>query len=205
LTVAAIVLAPQDTAAIVDADGEPAIRRIVHAAWAGGALPVVVVALDADGKIAAALGDLPATITCPDAGTRPGIAWFVHGLRAAASTVAGTTAGMLWPVSYAWVDPETITSLVEAHGSAQTELIRPAWTDQPGFPILIPSRFADDLAAQNGLHGNEAVADLVARGATLRDLELGDPGISHDVATSRRDLPEYQGPPQPAESAGAAG
>jgi CTP:molybdopterin cytidylyltransferase MocA len=201
LTVAAVVLIPHDAAAIVDADGEPAVRRVVHAAWSGGALPVVIVAADADGKIAAALGDLPVTITRPDAGETPGIGWFVHGQRAAIAAVAETTAAMLWPVGYAWVDPETITSLVEAHGSIPAAIVRPAWTDQPGFPILIPSGFADDLAALKGLHGNEAVADLVARGATLRILELGDPGISHDVATSRQDLPEYQGPPQPADPA----
>jgi hypothetical protein len=42
------------------------------------------------------------------------------------------------------------------------------------------------------------VASLVAGGVPLRVVELGDPGITHDLATPRADLPGYQGPPEPA-------
>jgi CTP:molybdopterin cytidylyltransferase MocA len=198
LTVAAIVLAPDALAALSDVDGEPAIRRVVHAAWSGGALPIVIVAEDTDGKLAEAVAGLPVTVTTPGADVPRGIAWFVHGQRAALATVTETTAGLLWPFRYAWVDPETVTSLVEAHGATPSEIVRPAWGAQPGFPILVPAVFIDRLAARLELHGGEAVDALVAEGAPIRELELGDPGIIHDISTPRSALPGYQGPPQPA-------
>ena len=197
MTVAAIVLAPDAVAALSDADGEPAIRRVVHAAWSGGALPIMIVAEDTDGKLAEAVAGLPAMVTRPGADEAPGIAWFVHGQRAANAAVAETTAGLLWPFRYVWVDPETVTSLVEAHGATPGEIVRPAWATQPGFPILVPVAFADRLAARITLHGGEAVAALVADGVPLRELELGDPGIVHDISTPRASLPDYQGPSQP--------
>jgi CTP:molybdopterin cytidylyltransferase MocA len=201
VTVAAIVLAPDAVAALSDADGEPAVRRVVHAAWAGGALPIMIVAEDTDGKLAEAVAGLPAMVTRPGADETPGIAWFVHGQRAATAAVAETTAGLLWPFRYVWVDPETVTSLVEAHGATPGQIVRPVLSGQPGFPILVPVAFANHLAARITLHGGESVAAVVAEGVPLRELELGDPGIVHDISTPRSGLPGYQGPPQPAAGA----
>ena len=201
MTVAAVVLVPDALAALSDADGEPAIRRVVHAAWSGGALPIVIVAEDTEGKLAEAVAGLPVLLTRPGANEPRGIAWFVHGQRAASAAVTETTAGLLWPFRYAWVDPETVTSLVEAHGTAPGEIVRPAWSAQPGFPILVPAAFTDRLAARIELHGEEAVAALVAAGVPLRELELGDPGIVHDISVLRSALPDYQGPPHSAAGA----
>jgi CTP:molybdopterin cytidylyltransferase MocA len=198
LTVAAIVLAPDALAALTDVDGEPAIRRVVHAAWSGGALPIVIVVEDTEGKVAEAVVGLPVTLTQPGPEEPRGIAWFIHGQRAAMAVVAETTAGLLWPFRYVWVDPETVTSLVEAHGATPREIVRPAWSAQPGFPVLLPAVLVDQLAARIAVHGGEAVAALVAAGVPHRVLELGDPGIVHDISTSRSALPDYQGPPQPA-------
>lgn len=195
MTVAAIVLAPDAAGALGDADGEPAIRRVAHAAWSGGALPVVIVAPDTAGEIAAAVAGLPVMIVDPGAEPR-GIAWFVAGQRAAHAAVAETTAGLLWPFRHAWVDPETITSLVEAHGTASEQIIRPVYAGRPGMPVLIPTGHTDRLAARPDLHGNDAVAWLVAEGAATGELELGDPGIVHDMGTPRSELPEYQAPPR---------
>ena len=91
-----------------------------------------------------------------------------------------------------------MTSLVEAHGAAPEAIIRPTYRGQPGFPILVPVALTDRLAALSGQHGEEAVATLVAAGVPLRTIELGDPGIVHDMATPRAALPGYQGPPEPA-------
>jgi CTP:molybdopterin cytidylyltransferase MocA len=185
------------SAALADADGEPAIRRVVQAAWSGGALPIIVVADDPEGRLAAGISGLPATLTQPGPAEPPGVTWFANGLRAAALAVTESTAGLLWPFRYVWVDPETVTSLVEAHGTGPAEIIRPAWLGQVGFPILTPMELTDSLAALAPVHGREAVESLVAQGAAYRVLELGDPGIVHDAATPRSALPGYQGPPQP--------
>jgi CTP:molybdopterin cytidylyltransferase MocA len=200
MTVAAIVLSPDTTTALADADGEPVIRRVAHAAWSGGALPIVIVSPDAAGSLAEAVADLPAALARPDAGTSPGIGWFVAGQRAALAGVAETTAALLWPFRYAWVDPETVTSLVEAHGVTPDAIVQPAYAGQAGFPILIPMALVDRLSERAALHGPEAVAALIAEGVPARLLELGDPGIVNDIGTTRAAMPPYQGPPRPATS-----
>ncbi len=197
MTVAAIVLVPDPVAACADADGEPVIRRLVHAAWSGGALPIVIVAEDAAGSIPDAVADSPVTLTRPPEGMPPGIAWFVSGQRAALAAVTETTAGLLWPFRHVWVDPETVTSLVEAHGATPEAILRPAYAGQSGFPILVPAALTERLAGHMGLHGAEAVEALIAEGVPVRVVELGDPGIVHDTATPRSGLPAYQGPPEP--------
>lgn len=195
MTVAAIVLVPDNVAALGDADGEPAIRRVAHAAWSGGALPIVVVAADTK-PLAEALAGLPVTFHEPGT-VAPGVAWFASGLAAATKAVTETTAGLLWPFRHTWVDPETVTSLVEAHGPTPTAIIRSSYAGTPGMPILVPTALTERLATLAPRHGVEAVAALIAQGVPVRILELGDPGIVYDVATPRADLPEYQGPPQP--------
>jgi CTP:molybdopterin cytidylyltransferase MocA len=201
MTVAAVILIPELAVGLADADGEPAVRRVAHAAWSGGALPVVIVSDDPGPALAEALAGMPVTFTRPGPDEARGVAWFVHGLRAAQAAVGEATAALLWPVRYAWVDPETITSLVESHGGPAAQIVRPAFAGQSGFPILVPMAFADRLTARFDLHANDAVAALIADGAAVMDLELGDPGIVYDLATPRASLPEYQGPPRPAAAA----
>ena len=201
MTVAAIVLVPDMAVALSDADGEPAIRRVAHAAWSGGAFPIVIVTDDGEGKVADAVAGLPATLSRPGPDEPRGVAWLVHGLRAAGAAVTETTAGFLWPARCAWVDPETITSMVEAHGSAAGQIIRPAWQGQQGFPILVPVTLIDALVGRLHLHGYEAVEKMIAAGAPHQILDLGDPGIVFDLATPRSALPQYQGPPQPEAAA----
>ena len=199
MTVGAIVLVPDPTAALRDADGLPAIRRVVQSAWAGGALPIVVVSHP--GAQAAGVGEalegLPATFLQPE-DVPPGAGWFGSGLAAARSRVRETGAALLWPVRYAWIDPETITSLIEAHGAAAASIVRASFHGQPGFPILVPAELQSRFAAERTLHAYQLVEALASEGTDLRVLELGDPGIVTDVETPRSELPPYQGPPEPA-------
>ena len=198
MTVAAVVLVPELPAALADADGEPALRRIAQTAWSGGALPTVAVTPQVTGELQAAVSDLAVKLVSPTPDEPHGIAWFVRGMRTAGAAVAEVSGALLWPFKFVWVDPETVTSLIEAHGAAPEAIVRPAYRDRLGFPILLPVALADRLAALSGQHGEEAVATLVAAGVPLRTIELGDPGIVHDMGTSRDALPGYQGPPEPA-------
>ena len=45
----------------------------------------------------------------------------------------------------------------------------------------------------------ELFADLEASGVPFRDIETGDPGVSHDNSTPHADLPPYAGPPEPTD------
>ena len=202
MTVAAVILVPDNGLALVDADGEPAIRRIVQSAWSGGAIPIVIVGRGLDESpgptdgIRVAIADLQATLSEPGADEPQGIAWFAHGLGSALAAVSDTTAALLWPVRYCWVDPETATSLIEAHGDHPETILRPSYRGEPGFPILVPIGVGDQLAAQSGLHAPDAIEALAAAGVPLETMELGDPGIAVDSATPRSALAAYQGPPR---------
>ena len=94
MTVAAIVLVPDLDVALSDADGEPAIRRLCQAAWAGGAMPIVLVVAGESSPLAAALADLPVAVANAAAEGAPGVAWFVFGLHSAVTAVAETSAGI---------------------------------------------------------------------------------------------------------------
>ncbi len=52
MTVGAVIVPDGVAGALADATGRTAVRRIVDSAWAGGAMPIMVVAADPDGRIA---------------------------------------------------------------------------------------------------------------------------------------------------------
>ena len=65
MTVAALILPASAEEALTSIDGRPLVRRLVDAAWAGGAVPVIVSVDDPAGEVAAALGGAPATLVPP--------------------------------------------------------------------------------------------------------------------------------------------
>jgi CTP:molybdopterin cytidylyltransferase MocA len=96
-----------------------------------------------------------------------------------------------------WVGPETITSLIEAHGAYPTAVLRPAWRGEPGWPVLVPLTHRPRLAAISPERMPPDVIDDLVAVAPSRTLEVGDPGVILDVSTAPGDLPAYEGPPEP--------
>ena len=200
MTVAAVILAANPTSALADADGTPAARRVANVAWAGGATPVVVCSFDPAGDVAASLANAEVTLVDPVDPALGPVGQIVNGVRAAASLVTEMDAALVWPARMAWVDAETVTSLIAAHGVDRATVLRPAYDGRPGWPVLLPlahlplfgtlapDRMPDDL-----------FADLEASGAPVRAVETGDPGAVHDVTFPRSGLPPYDGPPEPAD------
>jgi CTP:molybdopterin cytidylyltransferase MocA len=199
MTVAAIVLAAPPENAIADADGMAAVRRIADAAWAGGATPIVVVSFDPDGAVATALAGAPVTLAEPGPVEAGPAAQMARGADVARSEVVETDAFLVWPARMAWVGPETVTSLIETHGTVPTDtMLRPTWDGEPGWPVLVPVDQLDMLRAISpDRTAPDVLDDLVAGGATQRLVELGDPGSVIDVGTRRADLPPYVGPTDP--------
>lgn len=193
MTVGAVILATDGDEALADAAGRPAVRRIIDAAWAGGALPIVVVARDADGAVAAALAGTPALLVDPGSTglARDGAADANLGVAAALESVAETAAVLLWPARMTWVDPETVTSLIEASG-AQLVARRPVHGVTTGWPVLLPIETA--VASLTGATGS---LDVVLAGVGIEISELGDPGSVLGREVSLDDLPSYVGPPEP--------
>jgi CTP:molybdopterin cytidylyltransferase MocA len=190
MTVGAVIVPEGVSEALADATGRTAVRRIVDAAWAGGAMPIVVVAADPDGRIAAALEGSPAVLVEP--GRASGVETYRLGARAAHESVQETSAVLLWPGRMTWADPETVTSLIEAHGRALGDVIRPRRAGQSGWPCLLPMAQAEAVLSAPGGTVEDALTDIGAEA-----LELGDPGSVLGNEVSLDELPEYTGPPGP--------
>lgn len=190
MTVAAVIVPDSVEEALADATGRLAVRRIVDAAWAGGAIPIVVVAADPDGRIHAALAGAPASVVEP--GRASGVQTYRLGAEAAGAAVQETSAVLLWPGRMTWADPETVTSLIEAHGRRGDVVTRPRRAGEAGWPVLVPMALLATVLGGPGGSVDEALARMEA--ATV---ELGDPGtvLGRDVALD--DLPDYAGPPEP--------
>ena len=200
MTVAAVILAASPASALADADGTPGVRRVTDAAWAGGATPIVVCSHDPDGAVTAALANAAVTLVDPVDPAGGPVAQIVNGVRAAAALVAETEAALVWPARMTWVDAETVTTLIHAYGEDRASVTRPTSDGEPGWPILLPVRHLATFAALGADRmPADLFADLEASGVPVRDIETGDPGVTHDVSTARTELPPYAGPPEPAD------
>ena len=199
MTVAAVILAAHHDIALREAEGVPNARRLTDAAWAGGALPIVVVAPDPAGTVAAALAGSEATLASPAPDGAGPAGQMARGARVALDLVAETSAVLLWPARMGWVDAETVTSLIEGHGRAPGVLLRPTYAGEAGWPALVPVAHLGALGAIGPRPRPPEVLDaLVASGVPLTTVEVGDPGVAHDIDTPREALPPFEGPPEPA-------
>jgi len=200
VTVAAVILAASPESAVADVEGQARVRRIADAAWSGGALPIVVVSFDPEGAVAASLAGASVTLAEPMPKPQGSPAAQMHrGVEVASGLVRDVDAAFIWPASMVWVSPETVTSMIEAHGVDRGTLLRPGFDGEAGWPVLIPTRHAAALASVAPERmPDEIIADLVAGGVLTRTLDLGDPGATHDASTPRDQLPEYTGPTEPA-------
>jgi CTP:molybdopterin cytidylyltransferase MocA len=197
MTVAAVILSASAEGALTDTLGQPRVRRLVDIAWSGGALPVVVVSPDADGAVATALVGSEAIYGGPARRDSGPVGQIVHGVEMARDEVRETTAFLVWPARMVWVGPETVTSLIEAHGTDLGTVLRPAWNGDPGWPVLVPVTALQALRAiAPDRMPPDAIEDLVAA-VPSRVVEVGDPGVHFDAETAFADLPPYDGPPDP--------
>jgi CTP:molybdopterin cytidylyltransferase MocA len=190
MTVAAVIVPDDPAQALGDATGRVAVRRIIDSAWAGGAFPIMVVSEDPTGQVATALEGSAAVLVGADVQALP--ARFGRGAEAALETVHETSAVLLWPGRMTWTDPETVTSLIEAHGRMPGAILRPRRAGQEGWPVLVPADRIDELLAST-----DGTLEAAVAGVSTSTLELGDPGsvIGVDVAIDA--LPDYAGPPEP--------
>ena len=121
-----------------------------------------------------------------------------RGVDVAMDEVRDLTGALIWPARMVWVGPETVTSLIEAHGTAPDDVLRPDYEGDAGWPVLVPSAaFAALRAVAPDRMPPSVIDDIVASGVADRHIELGDPGVTHDRDTARADLPPYVGPTDP--------
>jgi CTP:molybdopterin cytidylyltransferase MocA len=197
MTVAAVILSATAEGSIADTLGQPRVRRLADLAWSGGALPIIVVSPDPDGAVAAALAGSEAVYGSPAPPEAGPAGQMVRGAELAIAEVRDTTAVLLWPGRMTWVGPETITSLIEAHGMDPATMLRPTWHGDAGWPVLLPTTH---LAALRDIPPDRMPPDVItvlAEAIATREVEMGDPGVLLDADTDPADLPAYEGPPDP--------
>jgi hypothetical protein len=121
-----------------------------------------------------------------------------RGVEVASATVHETTGALIWPAGMPWVGPETVTSMIEAHGPSAGALLVPTFDGETGWPVLLPVTALDALRAVPPGRMPPAIVDDLAGTIERRPIALGDPGTTHDRSVARGDLPPYAGPPEPA-------
>jgi CTP:molybdopterin cytidylyltransferase MocA len=195
VTVAAVILAATTESALAEVEGLARVRRLADVAWSGGALPIVVVAPEREGRVASALAGTAVVLAEPGPPDLGPAAQMARGFDVAQGEVRDTEAALLWPARMAWAGPETVTSLIEAHGLEPDAVIRPAWRGERGWPALVPAAAIATLRGVAAQQMPDAVLDaLRAAGVPELVLELGDPGAVLDASVARAELPEYEGP-----------
>lgn len=197
MTVAAVILSATAQGALIDTLGQPRVRRLVDLAWSGGAMPVLVVAPDPDGAVAASLLGTESVYGSPAPPEAGPVGQMIRGAELAMAEVRDTTAALFWPARMVWVGAETITSLIEAHGPDPRSVLLPGWQGEPGWPVLVPLVHLEALrAVPPDRMPLDVIHDLVAS-VPARVVEMGDPGVIHDADTPLAELPAYEGPPDP--------
>jgi CTP:molybdopterin cytidylyltransferase MocA len=197
MTVAAVILSATADGALAETLGQARVRRLADLAWSGGALPIVVLSPDPDGAVAASLAGSEASHGLPAPPETGPVGQMARGIELAETQVHDLTAALLWPARMVWVGPETVTSLIEAHGTARGTMLRPAWHGEPGWPVVLP---LVHLEALRSIAADVTPPDVIERLAHMvptRMVEVGDPGVTHDVDTEPGTLPDYEGPPDP--------
>jgi CTP:molybdopterin cytidylyltransferase MocA len=197
MTVAAVILSSTTEGALADTLGQPRVRRLVDIAWSGGALPVIVVAPDPEGTVASTLVGTEAVYGSPARPEAGPVGQMLRGAELAQQAISDISAVLLWPGRMTWVGPESVTSLIEAHGVDPAAMLRPGWHGEAGWPVLLPIASLDHLRAVAPDRMPPDVVDEIASYVTMRIVEVGDPGVTVDVETSFGDLPPYEGPPDP--------
>lgn len=183
--------------ALLDADGEVFVRRVVDTLRAGGADPVVVVVRDGGGPEAAealAAGAQVVVNPDPDHPVAGGpISSVRHGIRAVPDDVAGL---LLHPVDHPRVSPSTVSSLLADFARHGAPVTTPVWRERRGHPVLFSRSLFDELSSPALPEGARTV--VRRHRGTSRDVPVDDPGVDDDLDTPsdyRRAFPTGRGTP----------
>ena len=135
--------------ALLDADGQPFLGRVVRSLKDGGCDPIVVVVREDRGpeaELARALGSRVVVNSDPSAGP-------ISSIRAALDSLGEETEGIVvLPVDHPGVKPQTVASLVRAGREAPGRIVLPRTQGRRGHPALFPASVLDELC-DPGLEG----------------------------------------------------
>lgn len=154
-------------------DGEPMVRRAVASLVEGGAdRCVVVVSADNEAAVAAALKDLPVTLTVNPKASRG----MFSSIQCGVAHLRAEDRGVLLPGDMPYVRPESVaTVLSAAFRSGLTACA--SYGGRRGHPIVIPTALRDRIL--------EAPTDATLKEVRSHDecleVDVPDPGVRRDV------------------------
>jgi len=161
--------------------GTSYLAAIAGAARAAGSLvdAVVVVGAPFAAEVAAHARQLDLRVRVNPAPERGMASSIALGFAAIAGGPAA--AAWLWPVDHPAVEAATLRRLVDAFAAAgDAEVVRPTHLGRGGHPPLVARSVWPALAA---CAGHPDGARGVLRAARAIAVEVGDPGVVHDVDT----------------------
>ena len=164
--------------ALLDAGGQSFLARVVSALAAGGCGPVVVVAREAAGAVAAEAEAAGAVAAAnPDPGEGP-----ISSIRLA---LAGWGGGMdgcaICPVDHPLVTGATVRSLVACFREGSADIVIPAWRGRRGHPAIFHRRLFPELLDPDLPEGARTV--VRRRPARVRECVVEDAGVIADIDT----------------------
>lgn len=164
--------------ALLDAGGQSFLVRVVSALAAGGCGPVVVVAREAAGAVAAeaeAAGAVVAANPDPDEGP-------ISSIRLA---LAGWGGGMdgcaICPVDHPLVRGATVRSLAACFHEGSVDIVLPTWRGRRGHPAIFHRRLFPELLDPDLPEGARTV--VRRRPARVRECVVEDAGVVADIDT----------------------
>ncbi len=178
-------MAPRNKLLLPGQDGAPMVRRVVEAALASAARPVIVVLGNQAEAVLAALGGLDVTfVTAADYA-----AGLSASLRAGIGAVpAGVSGAMVCLGDMPLIGPEVLDALIAAHGPGRIAV--PTWQGRPGNPVLWDRRYFPELAALQGDVGGRVLLERHA--GQITSIPTQDDAVLRDFDTveSLATLPE---------------
>jgi molybdenum cofactor cytidylyltransferase len=161
-------------------DGEPIVRRVVEAALAAKARPVVVVTGYARDSVEAALADLDVRLTF-NPKFASGLATSLKaGLAATPSNVAGA---LVLLGDMPWIEPRLIDALIDAFLARKDALAAiPSREGRRGNPVLLGRGLFE---AAMRLTGDEGARRLIGAlsASELVEVEAPDTSVTFDIDT----------------------
>jgi molybdenum cofactor cytidylyltransferase len=171
---------PDLTKLVAKLDGKPVVRRVVEAALATEARPIVVVTGYARDSVEAALADLDVA-----AAFNPGFAsGLASSLSVGLSAMPRDVAGALVLLGdMPWIEPRLIDALIDAVLARKGALAAvPSHEGRRGNPVLLGRGLFERAMRLTGDEGARALIGALS-GDQLVEVEASDMGVTFDIDT----------------------
>ena len=159
--------------------GNTFVSHLIRVATGAGLAPVLVVGRPEDGELRGAVGQARATFVANPDADQGQLSSILAGL--AAAEAAGADEVVVMPVDVPLVSTSVVSSLLRAAEAEGIEIVRAVYKGTHGHPVLFKRSVFNELRAADPGMGARAV--VRADPARVKDVEVGDAGVTLDIDT----------------------